>query len=88
MAVDKGINAGFIRLRTIWPFPERIVQTMAQKAKVIIVPEMNLQQIFFEVQRVVNGATEVIPVNKIGGGKMLTPEELFSEIRRGGAKKQ
>ncbi|MDH5448299.1 MAG: 2-oxoacid:acceptor oxidoreductase subunit alpha [Candidatus Bathyarchaeota archaeon] len=82
MARDKGINAGFIRLKTIWPFPERIVQTMAQKAKAIIVPEMNLQQVFFEVQRVVNGATEVIPVNKIGGEEMSTPEELFSEIER------
>jgi len=82
LARDKGVKAGFIRLKTIWPFPERIVQAMAQKAKAIIVPEMNLQQIFFEVQRVVDGAAEVIPVNKIGGGEMLTPEDLFSEIKR------
>lgn len=80
IARNRGINAGFIRLKTVWPFPERIVKTMAQSAKMIVVPEMNLQQIFLEVQRVVNGATEVIPLNKIGGGEMLTPEELFSEI--------
>jgi len=83
MAIDKGIKAGFIRLKTVWPFPERIVQAMTQKAKAIIVPEMNLGQVFFEVQRVVNGAADVIPVNKIGGGEMLTPEELFSEVERG-----
>lgn len=81
-ASDEGINAGFVRLRTIWPFPEKAVRTMAQKAKTILVPEMNLQQIFFEVQRVVHGAAEVVPVNKVGGGEMLTPEELFSEIVR------
>jgi len=81
-ATENGIKAGFIRLKTIWPFPEKSVQMMAQKAKTIIVPEMNLQQIFFEVQRVVNGAAKVVPVNKIGGGEMLTPEELFSEIER------
>ena len=81
-ANDEGINAGFVRLRTIWPFPEKAVRTMAQKAKTILVPEMNLQQIFFEVQRVVNGAAEVVPINKVGGGEMLTPEELFSEIVR------
>lgn len=80
MAQDRGINVGFIRLKTIWPFPEKAVEKMAQKAKNIIVPEMNLQQIFFEVQRVVNGAARVTPVNKIGGGEMLTPEELFSAI--------
>jgi 2-oxoglutarate ferredoxin oxidoreductase subunit alpha len=81
-ANGEGINAGFIRLRTIWPFPEKAVRTMAHKVKTILVPEMNLQQIFFEVQRAANGAAEVVPVNKVGGGEMLTPEELFSEIVR------
>lgn len=80
MAQDRGIDVGFIRLKTIWPFPEKAVEEMAQKAENIIVPEMNLQQVFFEVQRVVNGAARVTPVNKIGGGEMLTPEELFSVI--------
>jgi 2-oxoglutarate ferredoxin oxidoreductase subunit alpha len=82
MAQEKGINVGFIRLKTIWPFPERIIQTMAKCAKAILVPEMNLQQISREVQRVVNGMTEVVPINKIGGGRMVTPEELFYEIKR------
>jgi 2-oxoglutarate ferredoxin oxidoreductase subunit alpha len=81
-ANDEGINAGFVRLRTIWPFPEKAVRTMAQKAKTILVPEMNLQQIFFEVQRIANGDAEIVPINKVGGGDMLTPEELFSEIAR------
>jgi 2-oxoglutarate ferredoxin oxidoreductase subunit alpha len=83
MARKEGINAGFLRLKTIWPFPEKVVLTMARSAKAILVPEMNLQQVFFEVQRVVNGVTEVIPVNKVGGGEMLTPEELVSEIKTG-----
>ena len=80
MAQDRGIKVGFIRLKTIWPFPEKAVEEMAQKAENIIVPEMNLQQVFFEVQRVVKGAVRVTPVNKIGGGEMVTPEELFSVI--------
>ncbi len=80
MAERKGVRAGFVRLRTVWPFPEKAVRTMAEKAKTILVPEMNLQQIFFEVQRVVGGVTDVVPVNKVGGGEMLTPEELCSEI--------
>jgi len=80
MAQDRGIKVGFIRLKTIWPFPEKAVEEMAQKAENIIVLEMNLQQVFFEVQRVVKGAARVTPVNKIGGGEMVTPEELFSVI--------
>jgi 2-oxoglutarate ferredoxin oxidoreductase subunit alpha len=81
MARNNGINAGLIRLKTLWPFPERIVQSMARNAKKIIVPEMNVQQLFFEVERATKGATEVIPVNKIGGGEMLTPEELYSQLK-------
>ena len=80
MAQDRGIKVGFIRLKTIWPFPEKAVEEMAQKVENIIVPEMNLQQVFFEVQRVVKGAARVTAVNKIGGGEMVTPEELFSVI--------
>jgi len=82
VAEKEGIKAGYIRLKTIWPFQEKIVATMAQHAKTIIVPEMNLKQLFYEVQRVANGLTHVVPVNKIGGGELITPEELLSEIRR------
>jgi 2-oxoglutarate ferredoxin oxidoreductase subunit alpha len=82
IAHEKGVKTGFVRLRTLWPFPERIVRALAQKAKTVLVPEMNLQQIFFEVQRVVGNSAEVIPVNRVGGGEMLTPEELWAEVER------
>jgi 2-oxoglutarate ferredoxin oxidoreductase subunit alpha len=82
LAEEKKIKAGFVRLKTVWPFPEEIVHLMAQKAHTIIVPEMNLGEIFYEVQRTVQGAARVVPVNKIGGGEMITPEELLAEIVR------
>jgi len=82
LAKDKGIDIGFVRLRTIWPFPENVIQSLAQSAKAIFVPEMNLKQIFYEVERAVHGVVPVFSVNKIGGGKMITPEELLSEILR------
>ncbi len=81
-AEQKGIKTGFVRLKTIWPFPEKIVHSMAQKAHTIIVPEMNLGEILYEVQRTVQGAAKVVPLNKIGGGEMITPEELLAEIER------
>lgn len=82
LAKEKGIDAGFIRLRTVWPFPEEVVKRMAKSAKVIFVPEMNLRQIFYEVQRVVDDTGSVVPVNKIGGGEMITPEELLAKIKK------
>jgi len=78
---EKGIKVGYVRLKTIWPFPEKAVRQLAETAKKVIVPEMNLRQIFYEVQRVANGLTEVIPLNKIGGGELITPEELFEKIQ-------
>ncbi len=81
-AEEEEINVGYIRLKTVWPFPEKTVAAMAQHAKAIIVPEMNLKQLFYEVQRAANGLTQVVSVNKIGGGELITPEELLSEIRR------
>ena len=83
LAKKKGINLGFLRLKTIWPFPDDIVQTMAKNAKILFVPEMNLGQIFYEVERVVHGTVPVVPINKIGGGEMITPEELLAKVVRG-----
>jgi len=82
MAREEGIKVGQVRLRTIWPFPEKIVKAMARNAKAIIVPEMNLKQIFYEVDRTVKGLARVVSINKVGGGELITPEEVLSEIRR------
>ena len=82
LAKKEGIDTGSIRLKTVWPFPEKIVKKMAENAKVIFVPEMNLRQIFYEAQRVVGDVVPVVPVNKIGGGEMITPEELLAEIKK------
>jgi len=82
LAKDKGIRVGFIRLKTVWPFPETAVRDMAQNCKAIFVPEMNLKEVFYEVERAAHGAVPVVSVNKIGGGEMITPEELTAEIVR------
>ena len=55
----KGIKAGLLRPLTIWPFPEKAVEEMAKQVKAIIVPEMNLGQIVYEVERVAQGRCEV-----------------------------
>ncbi len=82
LAKQKGITVGLVRPRIIWPFPEKTVNKMAQDCKAIIVPELNLGELFYEVDRVVHGAVPVIPVNKVGGGEMITPEELLDQITR------
>jgi len=82
LAKNKKINVGHLRLKTIWPFAENLVKKMAKNASTIIVPELNLKQIFYEVQRVAGEKTKVVGINKVGGGEMLTPEELFYSIEK------
>jgi 2-oxoglutarate ferredoxin oxidoreductase subunit alpha len=79
-ANQKGISTGYVRLKTLWPFPEQSITQLAKTAKKIIVPEMNLKQICSEVERTVKSKAEVIPLNKIGGGELLTPEEILAKI--------
>lgn len=79
-AENRGIRTGHVRLRTLWPFPSDIMKKMANSAASIIVPEMNLKQLFYEVERAVSGLAKVIPLNKIGGGELITPEELLHKI--------
>jgi len=85
-AEAKGIKTGYIRLKTIWPFPDKLIRKLAEKADKIIVPELNLGQISYEVERVANGLAKVIPLNKIGGGELITPEELLAKILKGAEK--
>jgi 2-oxoglutarate ferredoxin oxidoreductase subunit alpha len=83
LAEAKGIKIGHVRLKTVWPFPDKPVRKLSENAKRIIVPEMNLGQISREVQGVAC-RSEVVPLNKIGGGELITPEELLEKVLEGG----
>jgi 2-oxoglutarate ferredoxin oxidoreductase subunit alpha len=73
------IKVGHVRLKTIWPFPEEPIKKLAETARRIVVPEMNLGQVGREVQRVAC-KSHIIPLNKIGGGELITPEEVLAKI--------
>jgi 2-oxoglutarate ferredoxin oxidoreductase subunit alpha len=78
-AREEGLKAGFIKLETVWPFPEDMLRKAAKNAKRVIVVEMNLGQIFHEVQRVLRGKeVELLP--KIGG-EMHKPNEILEKIK-------
>jgi 2-oxoglutarate ferredoxin oxidoreductase subunit alpha len=64
----------------LWPFPDEIIKKMAKTATTIIVPEMNLKQLYYEVERAASGQAHVTPLNKIGGGELITPEDLLAKI--------
>jgi len=76
IARSKGIKVGMLRLKIVWPFPEKLIYKLGKKVDKIIVPEMNLGQIVHPVKEAVSGNCEVISAPKIGG-EMHLPHELL-----------
>jgi len=81
-ARQKGIQVGLLRLISLWPFPEVLVQELAEKVETIIVAEMNLGQMSREIQRATGH-----PVRGVfhAGGEMIPPETILEAIREAAA---
>ncbi len=79
-AREEGLKVGFLRLITVWPFPEERISELAQNVKAIIVAEMNLGQMVREVERCAHGAAEVKLVGNPGGA-VNNPMEIYEAIR-------
>ena len=77
-ARDQGIKVGFIKIDVIWPFPDEMICDAVGKAQRVIVVEMNLGQILYEVQRILPGV-KVDLAPKIGG-EMHLPQEILDKI--------
>ena len=78
-AREEGIKAGYIKIDTVWPFPEEKILEASKNAQKVIVVELNLGQVFYEVQRVLRDKdVELLP--QIGGGMQL-PEEILERIK-------
>lgn len=78
-ARKEGIKAGMLRLKTLWPFPEKALRELGKKAKTIVVPEMNLGQLALEVERVAGCTSRVVRVGKVNG-ELFRPEEIHTAI--------
>jgi len=82
MARREGIRVGYLRLITVWPFPEGRIRELARKVKAFVVPEINYGQIALEVERCAAGQAEVILVPH-AGGDIHKPEKVLEAIRVG-----
>ena len=74
-----GIMIGFVRLVTLWPFPEEILRNMIQKVKTVFVPEMNLGMMKHPVTEALRDrCDQVLSIPSIGA--LHTPEALIEKI--------
>ncbi|MCS5694711.1 2-oxoacid:acceptor oxidoreductase subunit alpha [Desulfofundulus thermocisternus] len=80
LARENGLKTGVLRLITLWPFPEEVVKEISREVKGILVPELNLGQIVYEVERVVRNV-RVAGLGRVDG-QNITPQEIVEALRR------
>jgi 2-oxoglutarate ferredoxin oxidoreductase subunit alpha len=77
----KGIRAGLLRPRTLWPFPDREIRELAERVRTIVVPEMNLGQVAHEVEWAVRGGCRIVPLGRVDG-QPIRPTQILETIER------
>jgi 2-oxoglutarate ferredoxin oxidoreductase subunit alpha len=80
-ARQEGIRVGYLRLITVWPFPDEAIRRLAKGIRAFVVPEINLGQISREVERCAAGQALVLGANR-AGGDILEPHHVLNVIRQ------
>jgi 2-oxoglutarate ferredoxin oxidoreductase subunit alpha len=80
MARAEGIRVGWLKLVTVWPFPEDLIRQLARRVKAFVVPEINYGQIALEVERCAGGQAQTILVPH-AGGDIHEPRVVLEAIR-------
>jgi 2-oxoglutarate ferredoxin oxidoreductase subunit alpha len=78
LARAQGKKVDMLTLFSIWPFPEKQVEDLGDRVDRIIVPEMNLGQLAYEVERMA-GRKKVRRVT-IANGEMVTPQMILDAM--------
>jgi 2-oxoglutarate ferredoxin oxidoreductase subunit alpha len=75
-----GIRAGLLELQTLWPLPERAILDLAERMRLLVVPELNLGQLVIPIRATVEGRARVVALNRVDG-LVFTPGEMADAIR-------
>jgi 2-oxoglutarate ferredoxin oxidoreductase subunit alpha len=79
MARGQGLKVGLFRLITAWPFPEPAVRELGGRVRGFVVPEINLGQMVYEVERCAAGRAKTLLVPH-PGGNVHDPETILAAI--------
>jgi 2-oxoglutarate ferredoxin oxidoreductase subunit alpha len=75
----EGRKVGMLRLKTLWPFADRVVADVGAQVKRVFVPEMNLGQVIGEVVKYVD--CDIVPYNQMNG-QVIEPGTILEQLRR------
>jgi 2-oxoglutarate ferredoxin oxidoreductase subunit alpha len=77
----EGVRVGLFRPITLWPFPEQALRDSTRNARAILVPELNLGQMRFEIERLLGASHRVEGLNKFDG-EPITPAEIAARATK------
>lgn len=75
---EQGIKTGFIRPKTLWPFPKKAFDNLGENVKKVISVELSQGQMLYDVKLAVNGRKPVELINRVGG-MLLDPQEVVEK---------
>ncbi len=76
-----GLPLGSFKLGTLWPFPDREIAALAERARYLIVLENNLGQIFHYVQAAAAGRAHVSFLRPRVLGELHEIEDILKAVR-------
>ncbi|MCD6218702.1 2-oxoacid:acceptor oxidoreductase subunit alpha [bacterium] len=79
-AREEGLKVGSMRLKTVWPFPEKRIREMSKHIKGFVFPELNMGQVVLEAERCACGNCKVVRVPHAGGW-VHDPEVIYDAIK-------
>ncbi|MGB8490518.1 MAG: 3-methyl-2-oxobutanoate dehydrogenase subunit VorB [Bacteroidales bacterium] len=80
LAREKGIRAGLLRPITLFPFPSKPINKLADRVKLILSVEMSAGQMVEDVMLSVSGKVPVYHYGRMGG-VIPTPDEVLDNLR-------
>jgi 2-oxoglutarate/2-oxoacid ferredoxin oxidoreductase subunit alpha len=78
---QQGLAAGLLDLKTLWPFPDFLIQDLASRVERILVPELNLGQLVREVARAAAGRAPVRHLGRVDG-HLISPEQICAAAQQ------
>jgi 2-oxoglutarate ferredoxin oxidoreductase subunit alpha len=75
----QGLKVGHLRLLVVWPFPEKLIRSLAKNVRGIVFPEVNLGQVVLEAERCAGGQCKVVAVPHAGGA-VHDPQSITDAI--------
>jgi 2-oxoglutarate ferredoxin oxidoreductase subunit alpha len=75
-----GRKVSALTLQTLYPVPEKVIRDAARGVERIVVPEMNMGQYRYEIERLAPAGAEIVAINKMDT-TLISPGEILD---RGG----